>query len=661
MLRNITLNRRKFLRVSIAAGTSAVIGTNIKAENVIGNDVFLGDEKNENPFPFYQGSSQVYSESNYYCVQENIDKRKLRILNFSINNNRDLEFLEDYQKNSSILPKEQPNIIVFQNNIRDNKVKQKKFLFNFARLTNLHQTYISDKDNESQNDLGVLSSEYPLSYKILPVTGKRGNGVIQIIEFNNYSYCNIPISLASNNRMKALALIEKEISNINKPLFISGIYNKIQDKIFIEELQRNFKFLSEQKIENSNKNDSSKDYEYLALSSKDATSYVCLSVNKLKKGLPSGYYPKTIELIRKHPSNNIIYMSPYLMNPTNNGITVLWQTTVPCYSWVEYGTGLKHLKKERTLIDGQVACNTTLNKIRLKNLIPGKKYYYRICSQEILYFSGYRKVFGETEISDLHSFTIPEEHVSVFKALIFNDLHNADKVLEKLYQQVKDVDYDFIVFNGDCIAGPESREQASKLIKRYHEIVNTSDKPVFYIRGNHEARNAYSLHLKEIVDYVEDKTYGAFNWGDTRFVVLDCGESKSDTDPAISGLNDFDNLREEQIEFLKEESLSKSFNKASKRVLIEHIPTFGWKSPFNPSLDVWGNLLNDIPFNVSINAHTHKFTYYPKAAIGNPYPVVIGGGPSIESATVMILTKKEESLKLQVLNTKGKQLLNLDL
>ena len=72
----------------------------------------------------------------------------------------------------------------------------------------------------------------------------------------------------------------------------------------------------------------------------------------------------------------------------------MWQTTVPTYSWVEYGTDKEHLQKARTIVDGQVICNNLQNKIRLDGLEPGKTYYYRVCSQVIMLYHAYKKVFG---------------------------------------------------------------------------------------------------------------------------------------------------------------------------------------------------------------------------------------------------------------------------
>jgi hypothetical protein len=45
--------------------------------------------------------------------------------------------------------------------------------------------------------------------------------------------------------------------------------------------------------------------------------------------------------------------------------------------------------------------------------------------------------------------------------------------------------------------------------------------------------------------------------------------------------------------------------------------------------------------------------------LGNNYPVIIGGGYKMDSATVMILEKKKEVLRIKVLNTKGETLLDM--
>lgn len=154
-----------------------------------------------------------------------------------------------------------------------------------------------------------------------------------------------------------------------------------------------------------------------------------------------------------------------------------------------------------------------------------------------------------------------------------------------------------------------------------------------------------------------NKTYGSFNWGDTRIVMLDCGEDKVDDHWVYYGLNDFTQLRNEQVGFLKKELSSKDFKKAKKRILIHHIPLYG-NYEKNLCADLWADLLGKAPFDVSLNAHTHNCAYHPKGELGNNYPVIIGGGYKMDSATVMILEKKKNELRIRVLDVEGKTLLD---
>jgi hypothetical protein len=160
--------------------------------------------------------------------------------------------------------------------------------------------------------------------------------------------------------------------------------------------------------------------------------------------------------------------------------------------------------------------------------------------------------------------------------------------------------------------------------------------------------------MRKHFDYVGGKTYGAFNWGDTRIVMLDCGEDKTDDHKEYSGLNDFTQLRQEQVGFLQEELASKAFKKAEKRILIHHTPLYGCE---NLCKDLWEPLMKKAPFHVAINAHTHRFAYHPKGSLGNNYPAIIGGGNRVENATVIILEKKKGKLGIKVLDTEGKILL----
>jgi hypothetical protein len=143
---------------------------------------------------------------------------------------------------------------------------------------------------------------------------------------------------------------------------------------------------------------------------------------------------------------------------------------------------------------------------------------------------------------------------------------------------------------------------------------------------------------------------------------LDCGEDKPDSTWVYYDLNDFSRFRLDQVAFLSDELSSPEFKQAERHILVHHIPIYGdVGDSYNPCFDLWHPLLKEAPFDISLNAHWHRFTYYPKGKLENNFPVVIGGGPKPEIAYMLILQKKGEQLTLRALGTDGKEKLKLEL
>lgn len=112
---------------------------------------------------------------------------------------------------------------------------------------------------------------------------------------------------------------------------------------------------------------------------------------------------------------------------------------------------------------------------------------------------------------------------------------------------------------------------------------------------------------------------------------------------------------------LRRELRSKAFRQAGKKVLVHHIPLWGNETDYTPCRELWGGLLKKSPVDISLNAHTHIYAFHPAGSLGNPFPVVVGGGYELDEATVMVLTRKGDTLRLKVLNTKGQVLQELEL
>ena len=584
----------------------------------------------------------------------------LKLMSYNIKNANGMDNVCNFQRIANVINNTSPDVVAIQEvDSMTNRSGQKYVLGEIAERTQMHGYFAPAIDYDGgKYGIGLLTKQVPLRLQTLPLPGREEARTLILAEFADYIYCCTHMSLTEEDRMKSLELVKAFTSSSTKPLFLAGDMNAEPESGFIKKLQKDFQILSNPKQHTFPAPDPKETIDYIATLKQNAKGFAVISAKVINEPMASDHRPILVELRTAEKADKIFRMKPYLQNPVGNGITVMWETTVPAYCWVEYGTDTTQLKRARTIVDGQVVCNNYLHKIRIDGLQPGQKYYYRVCSQEILLYQAYKKVFGNTAQSAFSEFTLPATDTDSFTAVVFNDLHQHTQTFRALCQQIKNVNYDFVVFNGDCVDDPVDHNQATSFISELTEGVCGDRIPTFFMRGNHEIRNAYSIGLRDHYDYVGDRTYGSFNWGDTRIVMLDCGEDKPDDHWVYYGLNDFTQLRNEQVDFLKKELSSKEFKKAGKRVLIHHIPLYG-NDGKNLCANLWTKLLEKAPFNISLNAHTHKYAYHPKGELGNNYPVIIGCGYKMDCATVMILEKKKDELRVKVLNAKGKILLDI--
>ena len=584
----------------------------------------------------------------------------LKLMSYNIKNANGMDNVCNFQRIANVINNTSPDVVAIQEvDSMTNRSGQKYVLGEIAERTQMHGYFAPAIDYDGgKYGIGLLTKQLPLRLQTLPLPGREEARTLILAEFADYIYCCTHMSLTEEDCMKSLELVKAFTSSSTKPLFLAGDMNAEPESGFIKELQKDFQILSNPKQHTFPAPDPKETIDYIATLKQNAKGFAVISAKVINEPMASDHRPILVELRTAEKADKIFRMKPYLQNPVGNGITVMWETTVPAYCWVEYGTDTTQLKRARTIVDGQVVCNNYLHKIRIDGLQPGQKYYYRVCSQEILLYQAYKKVFGNTAQSAFSEFTLPATDTDSFTAVVFNDLHQHTQTFRALCQQIKNVNYDFVVFNGDCVDDPVDHNQATSFISELTEGVCGDRIPTFFMRGNHEIRNAYSIGLRDHYDYVGDRTYGSFNWGDTRIVMLDCGEDKPDDHWVYYGLNDFTQLRNEQVDFLKKELSSKEFKKAGKRVLIHHIPLYG-NDGKNLCANLWTKLLEKAPFNISLNAHTHKYAYHPKGELGNNYPVIIGGGYKMDGTTVMILEKKKDELRVKVLNAKGKILLDI--
>ncbi len=355
---------------------------------------------------------------------------------------------------------------------------------------------------------------------------------------------------------------------------------------------------------------------------------------------------------------------PYLCNPTEDGISIVWTTNRPAVSWVEIAPddGSHFYAKEREAHyitqAGRKLATKTLHHIRLENLVPGQKYMYRVLSKEVTEWQSKNNIkFGKIADTDVYrgkplGFKMIEKDAEELTFLVINDIHSKAAFMKEM---CKDVDFskiDLIFLNGDMSSYVESEEQ---LFKDYIDTLVTmgaSRIPLVYIRGNHETRGPFADELINYFPTKEGEYYRSFQYGNTNFLILDCGEDKPDSDVVYLGMADYDAYREKQALWLKDIVETSGLKNAGQRIVFSHMPLVGHE------IDLWhGNIhlqqtilpiLNNANIQLMFSGHNHRYAYHPsKKGVVN-YPTLIN-----DNTSYVICKVKNNAISVQIGGTNG--------
>jgi len=364
-----------------------------------------------------------------------------------------------------------------------------------------------------------------------------------------------------------------------------------------------------------------------------------------------------------------IVHGPYLQNPTENSVTVIWFTNKACASWVEYGTGESPaaFPKFGSLVSvaksgrhGLIDANTARHEVKLGGLVPGKTYRYRVASKEILQFAPYEVVYGDSIVSDIYQFRILDPKKGGFRFQVFQDIHGDALRLNGLFQQPGWETADLLFFNGDTLSSLDTEETIFNGFLDFAAGRFAHNLPFIYVRGNHDTRGALARRLGEFFPPREGLYYYSFDHGPVHFIILDSGEDKPDDSPVYAGLADFDRYREAQAEWLKSEVQTEAFKKAAFRVVLVHMPPFGGggRGTLAHGVDhltkLWGPILNEGGTDLAICGHYHRLFKFAPEPGKNAFPVI--GAPQDAFIRADVTAA---SIDLKVMDIKGTTLESL--
>ena len=390
----------------------------------------------------------------------------------------------------------------------------------------------------------------------------------------------------------------------------------------------------------------------------------------------------------------LVYSLPSLQCPKSDSITVVWAVGQPAIGFVQPAAGFVQYGTDKANLDrtaygdvfGLNAYHRRLLQIRLNDLEPNTRYYYRTVTRSFDFVNSYVFEQGEPEYGKIYSFETPGPDKPSGTFSVINDTHNNPAILRALGERLSKIGSDYTVWNGDLANSFTDENAAVDTILKPGGGAFSTEKPLLYVPGNHDYRGEWARNLSLcLATWEQSQTPEMMpQWGDPlpnqvdtyinpsvgrNFVVrmgpvaligLDTGEDKPDNRAEWAGLASFEPYRVRQRDWLARALRSDLVASAPFVVAFCHIPLFdsrpdanggdlptGYASYQRQASDLWGPLLTQNGVQAVVCAHTHRHRYDAPTE-DRPWAQIVGGGSNLER-DVTVIHGKADGDKLEII------------
>ena len=222
--------------------------------------------------------------------------------------------------------------------------------------------------------------------------------------------------------------------------------------------------------------------------------------------------------------------------------------------------------------------------VRIRDLEPDTRYYYRIGADRIRLESEYRpRNLGSETDSRIYSFTtLGPAAKSSF--CVIQDTHADGETIDLVLSKIAQLKPSAIIWNGDARNFYRTASNAVDVFLKPHvnHPAYAAETPVMFLNGNHDYRGRFALHLEDLVMFRESaerhQRYASLGRnfaqriGDIAVIGLDTGEDKQDTNPGVGGITRMKPYRELQAKWLAEVVETPAVKTAKFKVAFCHIP-----------------------------------------------------------------------------------------
>ncbi len=275
---------------------------------------------------------------------------------------------------------------------------------------------------------------------------------------------------------------------------------------------------------------------------------------------------------------------------------------------------------------------------------------YKIGSVRVLGSYSYGSRLGKEVVSESYKLSVNEGETQ--KYLTISDWHTNIKDAYKAAEFAGS--YDGLILMGDASPGLDYEKEAIRNIVEFAGTLSGGTMPVIYTRGNHETRGNYAGKLLSALGLNE--FYYTTKIGDISFIVLDSGEDKDDSHPEYGGMNDYNTYRTNQVEWLKNITVS-----TQRVVALSH----SWQvSDVEKDLSdtAWAKL-DSLGISIMVSGHSHNCRFIGENSdrekeIFTKYPLVTGymdGGNTNEGFIASVLTFGKDNIHIEAFTDSGEK------
>lgn len=323
-----------------------------------------------------------------------------------------------------------------------------------------------------------------------------------------------------------------------------------------------------------------------------------------------------------HEARPVITRGPYLVDPGETAVTVVWVTDTPSHSKVVYGQGDELIYEAEPAEHGMLPVGT-LHVVRLTGLTPGQRYSYRAVSTRVVELQPYWPEKGLATESPVYSFTTFDRAKPSIAFAFITDTHEDVSRIRALMGLIDWRTTDFLVHGGDAFDWLEGEDQ---LFERWLDPIGEGlahARPLILARGNHEMRGPFARNLFDYLPIAEGRYYYARDHGPVHLIVIDTGEDKPDATDVYANLNRLALYRAEEFEWFRDHVESSArLAGAPFRVVVMHQPDWGWVDGEN---ERWTELANRAGVDLVIAGHLHRFAWIESGERGNDFPILVVG------------------------------------